>query len=360
MKKRIFFILKWLSIFISISLCITYLSCYIHPAKFGYFGFWGFLYPFLLIANMVCMLLGMICRKWWCCIPLVVMMAGYGFMGRFISFSLSSGKWAEPDKSLSVLTYNVAAFSVNGKHTRESIVKFVQGKNADVVCLQEVSAKTKAEVNDFVTQSLPSYAYHHAVKYGPNAFLMILSRYPILNPSFIEFNNGVGRRVIFGDILYHSDTLRVYNLHLHSIGLRRSETALIDTLDINFDPRSYDEEQFLRLKNIGLMVKQGFAVRALQVDTVASHIRKSPHPVVVCGDFNDTPMSYTYQQIRHHLSDAFSATSHFFGGTYRIRGNYALRIDFCLYSPEIKAIDYESPHLILSDHYPVKTRLVLP
>src|SRR3546814_17855052 len=51
-------------------------------------------------------------------------------------------------------------------------------------------------------------------------------------------------------------------------------------------------------RRIGGRLKRACVERAGQAETVAGLVSESPYPVVVCGDFNDTPMSYAYQTIR--------------------------------------------------------------
>lgn len=44
------------------------------------------------------------------------------------------------------------------------------------------------------------------------------------------------------------------------------------------------------------------AIRAPQADAIAHEITTSPHPsIIVCGDFNDTPISYTHRTIAQDL-----------------------------------------------------------
>jgi endonuclease/exonuclease/phosphatase (EEP) superfamily protein YafD len=97
---------------------------------------------------------------------------------------------------------------------------------------------------------------------------------------------------------------------------------------------------------------QGFASRALQVDRVRRHMESSPYPVIVAGDFNDTPVSYTYRRMRHGLRDAFVEAGYGAGFTYR--GKYPPnRIDFILYNDEIRCTDFDIVKVRYSDHYPI-------
>ncbi|WP_347396275.1 endonuclease/exonuclease/phosphatase family protein [Parabacteroides leei] len=52
-------------------------------------------------------------------------------------------------------------------------------------------------------------------------------------------------------------------------------------------------------------MKSNYRKRAEQADMIHAEIKCSPYPVLVCGDFNDTPASYTYHRVRKDLVDGF-------------------------------------------------------
>ncbi|MFW6224447.1 MAG: endonuclease/exonuclease/phosphatase family protein, partial [Bacteroidota bacterium] len=105
-------------------------------------------------------------------------------------------------------------------------------------------------------------------------------------------------------------------------------------------------------------LRHGFMERAQQVDFVSEHIHKSPHPVIVCGDFNDTPMSYAYHTMRNNLKDSFTEAGMGFGKTYGGRAP-SYRIDYILHSPTINTLSHERLKVPYSDHFPVFARLIL-
>ena len=97
--------------------------------------------------------------------------------------------------------------------------------------------------------------------------------------------------------------------------------------------------------------------RALQADAIADFLEKSPYQTIVCGDFNDVPLSYTYNRIARGLDDTFSKQADGFAYTYNTRYRL-LRIDNILVSPSIEVVSYEVDNKVdLSDHYPVVSRL---
>ena len=106
------------------------------------------------------------------------------------------------------------------------------------------------------------------------------------------------------------------------------------------------------VKSLSVSLKKGFVKRALQSQVVKDNINKSPYPVIVLGDFNDTPVSYSYRKIRKGLNDSFLNSGYGAGFTYR--GNYPRnRIDYILYDDNLINSYFEIIKVKYSDHYPI-------
>ena len=96
------------------------------------------------------------------------------------------------------------------------------------------------------------------------------------------------------------------------------------------------------------------AIRAPQADTIAHEITASPHPyIIVCGDFNDTPISYTHRTIAQDLDDAFTQSGRGLGISYN-QNRFYFRIDNILTSKNLRAYNCTVDRSIKeSDHYPI-------
>jgi endonuclease/exonuclease/phosphatase (EEP) superfamily protein YafD len=106
------------------------------------------------------------------------------------------------------------------------------------------------------------------------------------------------------------------------------------------------------IKSLSVSLKQGFVRRALQAQVVKNYVDRSPYTVIVAGDFNDTPVSYSYRKIRKGLNDAFVRSGYGAGFTYR--GNYPPnRIDYILYSNSLVSTRFDIMRVKYSDHYPI-------
>ena len=99
-------------------------------------------------------------------------------------------------------------------------------------------------------------------------------------------------------------------------------------------------------------MRSAYQKRAAQVDQLSEHIQSSPYPVVVCGDFNDLPVSYTYNTLRGKLQDPFMTVGHGAMPTF-IKAIFPLRIDYILHDHSFKAVSFFRQHVHWSDHYPI-------
>ena len=89
-------------------------------------------------------------------------------------------------------------------------------------------------------------------------------------------------------------------------------------------------------------------------------LRRRRLPYILCGDFNDTPLSYAYNTIINDLNDSFSESGKGIGRSFvRIP---ALRIDYILHDKKFSSFNYKQhkPKQELSDHYAISTELSIP
>lgn len=152
---------------------------------------------------------------------------------------------------------------------------------------------------------------------------------------------------LFADLLKEKDTIRIYSMHLASIHLTNDDYKFIK--NINKNDQTKNIEGF---KGISSKLIQAYKIRSKEVVRIARHISNSPYKTIVCGDFNDTPISYSYRKIKGELKDAFLESGFGIGNTY---AKYLplFRIDYIFHSEELECISFNKLNEEFSDHYSI-------
>lgn len=356
-RKILHTILLVTNVLLALGLVICYLSVYVSPAKFWFPALIGLLYPFLLIANLAFLFYWIFRWRWTFTISLLAIGLGANHLNSFIQ--LPYGKSTENEKTdLKVLSYNVNLFRLYPWSKKppayKNVINFIKKNNFDIVCLQEFYTKANQFSEEQAKEQLGMYSHIRYILKRPQSGygIAIFSKYPIVNSGDIIFENTFNS-CTFADIKVNDDTIRIYNNHLQSLRLKERNFNFLLKNEFRNESNKYDE-----LKDILLRLHDAFDKRAFQVDKVAKHIATCPYPIILCGDFNDSPVSYTYKSLTKRLNDPFKAVG--VGFVYTYSGFWhSYRIDYILNSPEFKALNFYSPRINYSDHYPVVTSYVL-
>jgi len=284
---------------------------------------------------------------------------GFSFFLDFFQFSTSGGPENDENAQLKIMSYNVRVFDYynfsENKKTRNAIFKQLETEDPDIVCFQEFYHTDRAghfTTRDSLTKFLRTDQLHEKYTHhmrGKQYFgVVTLSAWPIVNRGSIPFENDPNNFCIYSDLKVNEDTIRVYNAHLSSIRFGHDDYAFVNELS-----SGQAEDLSGRGRRIAQRLKRAFEKRAEQADLIVSHVKDSPHPVVVCGDFNDTPVSYCYHQFEQILNDAFTNCGSGIGATYT--GDFpSFRIDYIFHSEEINSYDFEILPEELSDHHAVR------
>jgi endonuclease/exonuclease/phosphatase family metal-dependent hydrolase len=345
-----------LNVGIALLLLLSYLAAYINPLEFYQIAFLGLIYPILFILNLIFVLFWMVQKSKFILISVICILIGWKFLTGFLQVTLNEKNPEKINQKMKVLSYNVRIFDLWNwsleRHRSNKIFNFIKKSKANIVCLQEFYSKNETGKNakdSLLINSGLKYCYivytkrnNRSTNYGIATF----TSFPIINSGEIKMDEG-DNFCIFTDLYINKDTIRVYNIHLASLHLGEEDYELIENINNN------DTINVQGMRSIFWKFKVSYKKRAKQVNTIVSHLATCQYPVILCGDFNDTPISYAYQQLSNHLEDAFRLSGNGIGSTY-INKYKTFRIDYILHSPNLKSFCYTSPHIRLSDHYPVQ------
>jgi len=295
------------------------------------------MFPVLIATNLVFVLIWMLKGKKYVWISLITLGLGYSQITRIIQLSVDHDSEDNTEVDFKLLSYNVRLFDLynwkndQNKVTRNKIFDFLNEEEADVVTLQEFYVD---DSNYFVTldtlvqlQRAKNYhiEYTSSLRETSHWGIATFSKFPIVNRGKIEFEEGSNNICIYTDVKIDKDTIRIYNAHLASIHFDYEEYELLQKVEPGDNSKKGTRdssgprgtaEQIKNLSDEGVTyykvvlqiinrLKIAFMKRADQSQLIRQHIANSAYPIILVGDFNDTPNSYAYQQITSNLLDAF-------------------------------------------------------
>jgi len=357
---------KVITIIVLIGLCLSYLSPFIHPGTLQIIPFFGLIYPVLLIIALFLLIIWSLVRSRWAVYTLLVILIGSKLHFRLFAFGSDPENLPPNEEQLHIMSYNVRLFDLytakNGeKYTkRDAIFKYINSENPDVICFQEFyhqDKPTQFSTRDTLIQLLHIKDYHeryaHKLSGRQNFGVAVLSKYPMIAKGDVRFetqDDNDFNYCVFVDVLKNNDTFRIYNVHLQSIKLQQDDYSV-------FDPNSKSKASTRSL--LGLIYDKlivAYPKRANQAQTVIDHVKTSPYPTIVCGDFNDTPLSYAYNQFNNLLIDAFRNCSTGIGTTY-VGKVPAGRIDYIFHTDDLASAKFVIQEEPLSDHLAISCRV---
>jgi endonuclease/exonuclease/phosphatase family metal-dependent hydrolase len=322
---------------------LAYITPYVSPETMSFLTFVGLAYPWLLLLNLIFIFIWAASRMrfWWYSASCVLL--GFGYL--MSVFGIHFLKKNTSEANLKIVSFNVGS-TLSYENTIKKLNDFIKKQGGDIICFQEFAQNDiglKNTVN--AVESLKSYPYK--MRMDGNS-VVIFSKFSIISKNIIPFNNpNGGNGCNYADIkLSNNKIIRIYNVHLES----NSVSGIADYLTekAEFDKKATWGKMLTMLK----LVRRNARKRANQAEKIAQQIASSPYPVIVCGDFNDIPVSYTYNVISENLTDAFKTKGIGFGTTYS--GNIpALKIDYILTDKRITPLSFDIPDVRFSDHFPV-------
>lgn len=332
----------------AIFLLASYLSIFINPAKAWFMTIFGLLYVPLLVLNIVLLLWAAVRRSKAAVIPLLALLPSAFVVGKFYR---AEGKEQPDAHGIKIVSYNVGRFSLYSnsamsscEECADSVFEFLKKQDADIICLQEFFSKNPDRIGKMLARRMKGYDIQYFVNvndaggYGN----VTMSRFPAIVKGRIAFDHSSNMALYSGYVIGR-DTLRVYNCHFESYNLSLSRLATAFRKDYRVAMKQAEEK-----------MKRSITRRPKQVEQVLQDIEQCGENVIVAGDFNDNPMSYTYQRLCRHRKDSFEEAGSGSGSTFSLLSPF-LRIDYILFPEEYRAFEHKVMHKDFSDHYPIST-----
>ncbi|WP_461131353.1 endonuclease/exonuclease/phosphatase family protein [Spirosoma aerophilum] len=311
--------------------------------------------PVAWVFNFIVVCLWLVARPWRSWLSGIVLIVG------LILFGSRTFVWNTPiapkgqGTPVKVFSYNVQSFNLTEPwalyHSSPKVRRlenYVLRYDAPIKCFQEFYNSTAVPGYN-VVERFHKAGYPYSALLFPKMALVsdgdvgvaIFSSYPILQSNREAFGGPNG--LVWADIKIGNDTVRIINVHLHSMGIRVGKVL------------KQKEMKGVQRETRGVLsaLHSGFIDRREEVIKVQKYIRESPHPVIVTGDHNDTPYSVVYERMRRTLPNSFEEAGRGFGFTYNRLPGF-IRIDHQFHDPKIPVLNFETiNYLKYSDHYPI-------
>jgi endonuclease/exonuclease/phosphatase family metal-dependent hydrolase len=257
----------------------------------------------------------------------------------FNLFTLKRFNTAKAPENLRILTWNLSSWGEsnrsNKKNNMDSMVSVIKNIDADVLCFQEyLYCKNKIYRDSIIPafkESGYQYAYFAKVRYSGRLYettsltaVVIMSKYPIIDSAKFYYSaDKFEEPLLYADIKIKDQTIRFFTTHLRSVNFQSDDYKALQNLKEPVNA-NVTKSRLLLWK-----LRVAYKERTAQAELLHKQIKESPHPVIVCGDFNDVPNSYTYFKVKGNLQDAFVGKRWGFGRTLRFISP-TLRIDYIL------------------------------
>lgn len=325
-------------------------SDHFDPACHPNLAILGLVFPFLVFFNLAFLVFWLIFKPRKIFIPIVGFILCYQPIRIYFPLNVSR---EIPKDAIKVVSYNVYNIRYKQyKDTTNPILQYLLDQKADIICLQEAG-----HGNDLrkLTDSIltPQYPYHDTLASRHNVcdILAVYTKYPIIGKEQIDYHSHSNVTAAF-QLLVDHDTVIVVNNHLQSIGYTDADKdAFNQIVKGEIKEQQYAEEES---KKIIDKLKEATKKRGPQADSIANYIAKHEgKSIILCGDFNDCPISYTHRTLSQNLVDCFVESGNGMGITYNDK-NFYVRIDYIMCSKDwVPYQCHVDDNIDISDHYPV-------
>lgn len=311
---------------------------FIPPTEGNFWGIISLSTPVVMVVNALLGFYWFRKRHWaWTLLIVSGLLFNLNFFFSYFQYHFKSKEEAD----LKIATLNVDNFNYLGTpdETIEEVLEIAKERNLDILCLQEYCAYPQYNID---STNLIFKKYFPFISFVKGASIM--SRHPILGSRHEKFKDS-GNDYFRADIKIKEDTIRVISVHLQSTGISSFQQSSKKKVQGEFS-----------IEKVIETLEKNSRKRVSQVGQLRELIDSTIYPVLVVGDFNDTPTSYTYRTLRGELRDGFREKGRGFGRTFRGLGG-VLRIDYIFHDEHFRTLRYKNLQDKVSDHLMVTADL---
>ncbi|MCH5227797.1 MAG: endonuclease/exonuclease/phosphatase family protein [Muribaculaceae bacterium] len=353
----LFLAMRILSIIVYLATILAAFGGRMNPEYLTFPALMSLVFPFLAIFTIVLVLFWGLFRK--------IMFCGLG-IGTIIicltPMSVATPWGTSKDASENARTFKIISWNV--LHTEDlrqqdypgnRAIEYMIESGADIIGLAEMLNFDKDEIHNYSKALIDSlfHAYPYRAGINNKSDIKLLSKYPVESVEKTSFNDRGNCRYDFFKINFPEDReLIVAMVHLTSYNLSDEERNVVTEIK-SMESAKTSMKEFKG--SIRQKLREAFRKRAEDAKFLREDLDDiSPDtPLIVCGDFNDVPTSWTYNIIKgDDLRDAYAETNFGPGITYNLHAFY-FHIDQMLYRGPLKALDLTIGKINSSDHYPL-------
>ena len=336
-------------------LLLTAYSPYIKPVAHPVESCFGLTFPIFLVTNICFLIFWLIIQNYkFALVTLISLLLCYPQIRTYFPINFHTDKL--PENSFKVLSYNIMGFDGAVKKDGENpILNYLKNSGADILCLQEYQTIESSHYlsQKDVEKALKDYPYHKIQTVGSEKGhtnrIACYSKYPILSSRRLDYASEYNGSAVY-ELKIGEDTVMLINNHLESNKLTKEDKVVYESMLKSPETKKVKSGARLLIRDLA----EASAIRGSQADSIAQEIASSQHPyIIVCGDFNDTPISYAHRVIGQGLNDTFTQSGRGLGISYN-QNKFYFRIDNILASKNLKSYNCTVDRSIKeSDHYPI-------
>ncbi len=323
------------------------------PEKYPAFTNAGLLFPIFLVINFGFLVYWLLFRAKYAAIPIFGFLVSFVPVRQYMPINFNGKVPKDCVKVLSYNTWNFGQEMDDDEGTNISL-SYLREQDADIVCLQEAMPNAK-NVHQIDSLLKPLYAYQDTTVHpnGGNC-LMLLSKYPIEGKELIPYESKGNMSVAY-HLRVKGKPVLLINNHLETTGLSLEDRKQFKNLVVGKLQVDTAEETS---KLLVVKLAEATRKRAPEAEAVARYIeRHKGMSIILCGDFNDGPISYVHRTIAKNLTDCYIASGNGPGISYH-HGGFFVRIDNIMCSKDWKPYEcYVDDKISVSDHYPIICKL---